>query len=150
MEFKYSVPGKVPYIEVNQHFKLIFSEINKDFSRGYKYITATGYIEERLKKGKGDIDLVQVPISFSTNCFLEKIPNDVKSIFKPFIISKLKRIFKKFITNEMYISSDDVDKVREIVNAMNWDEPKKKTHKRIQRIKTNKRRGRPKGAKNKV
>lgn len=149
MEFKYSDPGKVPYIEVNDNFKLIFSEINKDFEMGYKYITASGYIEERIKKGQGDFDLVDVPVSFSTNCFLEKIPNDVKGIFKPFIISKLKRIFKKFITNKVYINSDGIDKIKEIVNVTNWEESKKRPYKRTQRVKTNKRRGRPKGSKNK-
>ena len=128
MILRYSNPKKIPYIDLGDGHKLIFSTAGRKSRKGYKYLSYSGRSTNTIPisggkaKRKRTVDITE-NITFSTDMMFTKLPKEVKSIGKltPITLGYLKKLFKELTVGD-YFPTDNLSKLSESFSILDKEE----------------------------
>lgn len=114
MELKYSKVEKVPFIQIDEDNKLIFSVLNEDTRLGFKWFAFSGETRQKVKYGNtGRYTTITNHESCMPTVLLEKLPKRVKAKdgpLSPPTLKKLKSVMKNLVVDG-YFPRHNLDKL---------------------------------------
>jgi len=119
MKLLYSIPKGLPYIDLGNNSKLIFSTLLEKPNSGFKYLCFSGIISKSFKNGKSQRTyIIDEHISFVTNMRFIDIPKVLRTkwgVLSPLTLGVLKKIFEK-LAPDGYFPRSNLDKLCKILD----------------------------------
>jgi hypothetical protein len=136
MQLKYSDPRNVPFIEFEDGSKLIFSTLLEHRIKGFHYMSFSGRnttsvcVSGKGARKKKYYDTSE-DVSFVTDMSLTSIDKRVrgkKGPLTPITLGLLRKLFKRLVSEDGYMSRKSLNKLEKIFNELNnvkedtWDD----------------------------
>jgi hypothetical protein len=130
MILKYSKPKGIPYIELDEHNRLIFS-VSTEAPQGFRYLCFNGCAVSTINingskaKNRKMVDISSV-VNFTTTMNFTKVPKLAKrTALTPLVLGYLKKTFKDLIDDEGHFPREclpTLGKILERVSGKDEDE----------------------------